>query len=89
MNNLEKARSIIDQIDGMMIQLFKDRMEAVKIILEYKKANNLPVFDEKRELELLNKNIEKLDNKELEDYYKIFFSGILNSSKKYQENNYE
>ena len=89
MNDLEKARGVINQIDAMMIELFKVRMKAVKVILEYKKENNLEIFDEARELELLNKNLELLNDQELEQYYKTFFKAVLKSSKDYQGSLYE
>lgn len=86
---LNEARIIINEIDKQMIELFVKRMEAVKKVLMYKKENNMKVLDEKRELELIEKNIKLLNNKELEEYYKTFLNGMLTASKKYQEDNYE
>ncbi len=86
---LNKARIEINDIDKEMINLFKKRMEAVKQVLIYKKENNLPVLDEKRELELIEKNISLLNDKNLEQYYITFLKGMLNASKKFQEDNYE
>ena len=88
MNKLEEARLEIEQIDNEMMQLFVRRMMAVKQVLEYKMENNLPIYDEKREIELIKKNVLALNNKELEKYYQIFFEGVLNSSKTYQGDNY-
>lgn len=84
---LNDIRVQINKIDEEMINLFIKRMDIVKQVLKYKIENNLPVLDEKRELELIEKNIKLLDNKELEKYYKIFFEGVLISSKKFQEDN--
>lgn len=84
---LNKIREEINIIDSQMTELFIKRMEIVKKVLIYKKENNMNVLDEKRELELINKNIKLLNNKELENYYRIFFEGVLSSSKKYQEDN--
>ncbi|MFI3251567.1 MAG: chorismate mutase [bacterium] len=86
---LNEARLIINEIDQQMIELFIKRMDAVKKVLIYKKENNLNVFDQKRELEIIEKNIKLLNNKELEKYYQIFFEGMLTASKQYQEDNYE
>ncbi len=86
---LGDIRDEINNIDKQMIDLFIKRMETVKKVLIYKKENNLPILDEKRELELIEKNILLLNNKELEKYYNIFFNGVLNSSKNFQEDNYE
>ncbi|MFI3329550.1 MAG: chorismate mutase [bacterium] len=84
---LNDIRKEINNIDEQMIKLFIKRMEIVKKVLVYKQENNLPVLDESREVILIKRNIELLNNKELEKYYNIFFSGVLNSSKKFQEDN--
>lgn len=86
---LNEARIEINEIDKQLVELFVRRMDAVKKVLIYKKQNNLNVLDEKRELELIEKNIKLLNNKDLEEYYKIFLNGMLSASKKYQEDNYE
>lgn len=85
---LNDIRLEINRIDEEMIALFKKRIEIVAKVLQYKKENNLPVFDEKRETQLIEKNIKLLNNKELEKYYITFFSGVLKSSKDYQGDNY-
>ena len=84
MNNLEKARLIINEVDKKMIELFKERMEAAKLVADYKKENNLPILDEAREEALINKNLEVLNNPELREYYLTFFQGMLKASKDYQ-----
>lgn len=85
MNKLENARLIINEIDKKMIELFKERMAAVKDVAIYKKENNLDVFDSKREKELIDKNLGLLNDIELNDYYLTFLNGILKSSKDYQK----
>ena len=60
-----------------------------KDVLKYKKEHNLAVFDEKREIELIRKNLDLLNDKELESYYLKFFQGVLESSKDYQRDHYE
>ena len=84
MNNLEKARLIINEVDKKMIELFKERMEAAKLVADYKKENNLPILDKAREEALINKNLEVLNNPELREYYLTFFQGMLKASKDYQ-----
>lgn len=86
---LNKLRDEINKIDEEMIVLFIKRMEVVKNILIHKQENNLPVLDESREALLIKKNIEKLNNKQLEKYYNIFFKGVLESSKLFQGDFYE
>lgn len=89
MSLIEKARIKINEIDAKMIELFKERIQAVMQVLEYKKEHNLAVFDEKREIELIAKNIKLLNDSELEKYYLKFFQGVLESSKDYQRDHYE
>lgn len=89
MSLLNDARNKINEIDQKMIELFKERMDAVKSILKYKKEHNLAVFDNDREIEIFNKNINILADEKLNEYYEIFFDGVLKSSKKYQEDHYE
>ena len=89
MSLIEQARIKINEIDSKMIELFKERMHAVLDVLKYKKEHNLAVFDEKREIELIQKNLNLLNNKDLEIYYLKFFQGVLDSSKDYQRDHYE
>ena len=89
MSLIDEARSKINAIDKQMIALFKQRIEAVMDVLKYKKEHNLAVFDEKREIELIKKNLNILNDKELEKYYLTFFQGVLESSKDYQRDHYE
>ncbi len=85
MNKLEEARTIINSVDKEMIELFKKRMSASKMVAEYKKENSLPVFDKTREEAIKEKNVNNLDNKELETYYLEWFNSLLKVSKDYQK----
>lgn len=84
MNKLEEARIKINQIDEAMVKLFEERMQAVLRVAEYKLENHLPILDSSREIKLVDKNVSMLKDKALENYYRIFFEGVLNSSKEYQ-----
>ena len=85
MNKLEEARLIINEVDFKMVELFKERMKAAKMVAEYKKENNLPVLDKAREEALINKNLGLLNDTELEKYYLTFLEGMLTASKDYQK----
>lgn len=82
---LELAREIINEVDKEMIELFIKRMSAAKMVAEYKAENNLPILDAKREEALKEKNLNALNNKELEAYYLTFLEGMLTASKDYQK----
>ena len=85
MNKLKEARLIINEVDSKMVELFKERMKAAKMVAEYKKENNLPVLDKAREEALINKNLGLLNDTELEKYYLTFLEGMLTASKDYQK----
>ena len=89
MSLIDEARVKINEIDKEMVKLFEERMKTVLDVLEYKKQHNLPVFDEQREIELIKKNLELLQDKSLKEYYLIFLNGMLEASKKYQGDHYE
>ena len=80
MNSLDEARKKINEIDKEMARLFEERMKAVLEVLKYKKEHNLPVFDEKRELELIERNISLLQDESLKEYYLIFFKHLRTES---------
>lgn len=82
---LDIAREIINEVDNEMIELFKKRMVAAKMVAEYKKENDKPIYDKEREEALINRNVSLLNDTELEQYYKIFLEGVLTASKDYQK----
>ncbi len=85
MNKLEEARLIINSVDDKMIELFKERMKAAEMVAQYKKENGLAIFDKKREDQIIEKNINKLKDSNLEEYYLEWFKSMLKVSKDYQK----
>lgn len=85
MNKLEEARKQINEIDKEMANLFEKRMEAAKLVAEYKAENSLPVFDPERERELFEKNSALIKNEELLPYYLDFLEKTVSVSKNYQK----
>ena len=61
--DLEAIRREIDEADGILINAFERRLDAVLKVAEYKKANNLPVRDHARELKVIAKAQQRLQNK--------------------------
>lgn len=51
---LEELRKEIDGIDNGILELFLRRMECAKQVAEVKRKKNLPIYNEARELEILN-----------------------------------
>ena len=83
MNDLNEARIKLNEIDDKMKLLFIERMNIVRDIALYKKQNNLPIFDVKREEEM-KERLSK-DTGDLKEYYLGLLNEILIESKKYQE----
>lgn len=52
MDNLEKYREKINEIDALLLELFAQRVELVKEIGKIKKEQGMPIHDEKREEEI-------------------------------------
>ena len=84
MTEIEKARKIINRADKEIATLFVERMRAVEKVFDYKKEHGLPIYDEKRELEVLNRNSEYVSDEVLKAYYIGFQKNVMEISKKYQ-----
>ncbi|NRT74011.1 prephenate dehydratase [Clostridium beijerinckii] len=78
---IDDYRNKIDEIDKEITRLFEERMDIVIKVGEYKKQNNLPVFNKAREDEVIEKNIGYLNNKDYAKGLKQFFINIMNISK--------
>lgn len=85
MTKLDDARIIINNVDRQIAQLFEERMNASKMVAEYKKENNLPIFDAEREKIVITNNTEYIQNAELKSYYKLFIQYMMDLSKDYQK----
>ncbi len=85
MNELEKNRIEINEIDKQMASLFEKRMKISKNIAEYKIKNGLDVLDKSREEEILKRNASYIEDNLYLDYYTLFLKSTMDISKKYQE----
>lgn len=83
-NNLQDLRARIDAVDDEILRLFQERMNISSGIAEYKKANNLPVMDLKRERDKLSDLIEK-SNGEFKSYTSVLYSLLFELSRSYQD----
>lgn len=84
MASLDDYRKEIDEIDKELTRLFEKRMEVVLKVAEYKKENNLPVFNRKREEEVVEKNVGYLKNKSYEECLREFFLSTMEISRSFQ-----
>lgn len=84
MNDLQKARETINSVDKEMARLFEMRMDAVKLVTEYKREKGIPVEDLGRESEMIKRNSELLQNDEYKSYYVNFLKNNIKLSKDMQ-----
>ncbi len=84
-SKLDIAREKINEVDAKMCELFLERMDAVRMVAEYKREHALPIFDAKRESAVVAKNSERVADAELRDYYVQFVQDNMRISRSYQE----
>ena len=84
MSKLDEARKEINLIDEEMAKLYERRMNASKMIAEFKKENGLSIIDGKREDEVIKKNSEYINDKIVKEYYVNFIKEVMKESANYQ-----
>lgn len=82
MDNLRKK---IDMIDKSIQELFLERMQIVKEVALFKKENDLPIYDEVREKEIIRRNLDSIKNPNLINLYREFYEKMIEVSKIYQK----
>jgi len=83
--DLNELRLEIDKIDEQLIKLFEERMETSKRVAKFKKLHNIPIFDPKRELEILT-NLTAKVKKERKAAVKALYMLLFELSRSEQEN---
>ncbi|MGL4451760.1 MAG: chorismate mutase [Sarcina sp.] len=84
MKDLDYCRNRIDEIDKKLIELFEERMNIVVDVARYKEANNLPIFNKKREDEVIAKNVARVKDEDLKSYTRDMLHSLMDISKEYQ-----
>ena len=84
MDKLLVAREKINSIDSKMAKLFKERMEAVREVAEYKAEHALPILDANRENEIIEKNTSIIENESIKAHYINFLKSNMKISRSYQ-----
>jgi chorismate mutase/prephenate dehydratase len=82
--DLNQLRGQIDAIDEQILSLFLERMEVCKNVAEYKRVNNLPVFQGGREEQLIDRIKKLTANPDLENGTAALFTTIMDISKHLQ-----
>ena len=83
MNELQKAREIINEVDAEMARLFERRMYASELVAKYKKENGLSILDANREKEVIQKNSALIENPVYKEYYCQFLKETMKISRQY------
>lgn len=84
MEDLKDIRKEITKIDNEMASLFERRMELVVKVAEYKKHKGLPIFDPKREEQVVAGGIERISSSDIKPYYMNFLKNTMKLSRSYQ-----
>lgn len=84
MKDLETCRKEIDEIDQQIIELFEKRMNVAKDVVTYKLAHDMPIFQSKRENQVIEKNVSRIKKEELKPYAELYVQDMMNISKSYQ-----
>ena len=85
MYSIEELRNKIDIIDDKILDLFLERMVVARSIATYKIENDMKIFDEDREKEVLEKNLEKIRLEEYKKYTEKFLNNLMDISKDLQK----
>ena len=84
MSELDNFRLTIDAIDREMAHLFEKRLDAVRLIAQYKADHHIPVTDSDRERIMLKRNSEYIHNDDYRSVYSRFLQNTINLSKDFQ-----
>ncbi len=80
--DLTEIRKEIDKVDDTLLKAFLRRMDLSKDVAEYKKQNNIPTLNKKREREILADVMEK--SGELAPYSHRLYQTLFELSRAYQ-----
>lgn len=84
MDKLTEIRNLIDKTDEQIVKLFESRMELVKQVADYKKQNKSEVYQGAREVQVLERAVDNLQDKSLAVYTQSLMKSIMSLSKDYQ-----
>lgn len=79
--DISEERKKIDGIDEKLSELFLERMKVSEQIARYKYENNIPIYDGKREREMIENECSKITETDNKNYYRRFLSSVLDISK--------
>lgn len=85
-SKIDKIRKQIDRIDLVLITALAERMSLMPEIADYKKANDIPIYQERREEEIMQKLKRIAQEQNLnEDFVEEIFLSVFNEAKRIQQ----
>lgn len=84
MDDLKKARQIIDDCDQKLVTIFEKRLKAVLNVSDYKRKHHLPIFQPEREEDILDKIPAYLTDKNFSGELNALYQQILKISRRLQ-----
>lgn len=81
MDKLTQYRKQLDELDQKLMELLEARFQVISEIKDHKAKHHLPVYDEKRETEILK----KCESFSHHDAIKAVYNQILTVSKNIQQ----
>ena len=85
MDLLQEARQTINDVDRQMAALFVQRMRAVEMVAQYKKAHGMPILDPEREEAVIRNGSARVEDETLREYYIDFMRDTMAISRRYQQ----
>lgn len=78
-------RKHVDRIDAILLHALAERLWLMPHIAKHKYKNKIPITDEKREIQMINKYRKLAKEYNLDpDFIEEFFLSIINESKRIQ-----
>lgn len=85
MDLLQEARKIINEVDTQIAGLFVKRMEAARMVAQYKKEHAMPILDAPREEAVIRNGAVRVEDETLREYYTDFIRSTMAVSRRYQQ----
>ena len=80
-DRLRQAREEIADVDREMARLFQRRMEAARVIADYKRERGLPILDASQERVVIERDLAYIEEDELRGLYVQFLTHLMDLSK--------
>lgn len=81
---LEKAQKEIESLDEQMAALFEKRLDAQKMVTDYRKEFGLPVSDDSDDARLSEENLKFIKDPDKRDFYVRFMKDVIKASRTYE-----